>query len=82
MIYSERLEEFYEMLAYHYYEGEDWKKALGYLSKAGDKFAAAFANQEALDYYAQAQEVCGKLGPSALTASLRLAKRVNRIIKA
>jgi predicted ATPase len=23
-IYPERLEEFYEMLAYHYYEGQDW----------------------------------------------------------
>jgi class 3 adenylate cyclase/tetratricopeptide (TPR) repeat protein len=75
MIYSERLEEFYEMLAYHYYEGEDWEKALEYLSKAGDKFAAAFANQEALDYYAQAQEVCGKLGASCLATSVDLAKR-------
>ncbi|UCG79883.1 MAG: tetratricopeptide repeat protein, partial [Desulfobacterales bacterium] len=49
--------------------------ALEYLSKAGDKFAAAFANQEALDYYAQAQEACGKLGASWLATSVDLAKR-------
>jgi tetratricopeptide (TPR) repeat protein len=74
-IYPERLEEFYEMLAYHYYEGEDWAKALEYLAKAGDKLAAAYANQEALDYYARALEVCKKLGTSALTESVDLAKR-------
>jgi predicted ATPase len=74
-IYPERLEEFYEMLAYHYYEGEDWTKALEYLAKAGDKAKAAFANQEALDFYGQALEVCKKLGDSALATSLDLAKR-------
>jgi len=50
-IYPERLEEFYEMLAYHYYTAQNWTKALNYLVRAGDKVAAAYANQEALDYY-------------------------------
>jgi class 3 adenylate cyclase/tetratricopeptide (TPR) repeat protein len=40
-IYPERLEEFYEMLAYHCYEGEDWEKALEYLAKTGDKLTTA-----------------------------------------
>jgi class 3 adenylate cyclase/tetratricopeptide (TPR) repeat protein/ribosomal protein L40E len=74
-IYPERLEEFYEMLAYHYYEGEDWAKALEYLAKAGDKFAAAYANQEALDSYAKALEVCEILGESTLETSGEVAKR-------
>jgi tetratricopeptide (TPR) repeat protein len=74
-IYPERLEEFYEMLAYHCYEGEVWLKALEYLEKAGDKFAAAYANQEALDYYAKALEVCGKIGALALEKSSEVAKR-------
>jgi tetratricopeptide (TPR) repeat protein len=82
-IYPERLEEFYEMLAYHCYEGESWTKAFEYLAKAGDKFAAAYANQEALDYYAKALEVSGKMGNSALAKSVKLAKKrgmVNSLI--
>jgi class 3 adenylate cyclase/tetratricopeptide (TPR) repeat protein len=74
-IYPERLEEFYEMLAYHYREGEDWTKALDYLVKAGDKFTAAYANMEALDYYARALEVCEKLGTSAFTKSAEVARK-------
>jgi class 3 adenylate cyclase/tetratricopeptide (TPR) repeat protein len=82
-IYPERLEEFYEMLAYHYYEGEDWGKALKYQAKAGDKATAAYANQEALDYYARALEVCGKLGTSALAKSVDVSQKrgmVNSLI--
>jgi class 3 adenylate cyclase/tetratricopeptide (TPR) repeat protein len=74
-VYPERLEEFYEMLAYHCYEGEDWPKALSYLAKAGDKATGAFANREALDYYARALEVCKKLGASTLSKSVELAKK-------
>jgi class 3 adenylate cyclase/tetratricopeptide (TPR) repeat protein len=73
--YPERLEEFYEMLAYHYYEGQDWTKALNYLAMAGDKAAAAYANREALDYYARALEVCHKLGASALKKSTDVARK-------
>jgi tetratricopeptide (TPR) repeat protein len=82
-IYSERLEEFYEMLAYHCCEGEDWEKSLEYLAKAGDKFTAAYANQEALDYYAKALNVSGKLDKAALAKSVELAKKrgmVNSLI--
>jgi class 3 adenylate cyclase/tetratricopeptide (TPR) repeat protein len=74
-IYPKRLEEFYERLAYHYYEGQDWAKALNYLAKAGDKVVAAYANREALDYYARALEVCDKLGASALTKSADVARK-------
>jgi tetratricopeptide (TPR) repeat protein len=63
------------MLAYHYYEGQDWTKALEYLAKAGDKATAAYANQEALDYYARALGVCEKLGPMALATTVDLLKR-------
>jgi class 3 adenylate cyclase/tetratricopeptide (TPR) repeat protein len=74
-IYPEKLEEFYEMLGYHYYEGQDWLKALEYLEKAGDRLAAAYANQEALHYYDQAIEVCGKLGKSSLRTSVSLTRK-------
>ena len=55
--YASRLAENYEVLAYHYSEGEEWGKALEYLVKAADKAAATFANRDALDYYARAIEV-------------------------
>jgi tetratricopeptide (TPR) repeat protein len=82
-IYPERLEEFYEMLAYHCYEGENWAKAFDYLEKAGDKFASAYANQEALDYYDKALEVGAKMGNASLVKSAELAKKrgmVNSLI--
>jgi len=74
-LYADRLSENYEALAHHYYEGEDWAKALDYQVQAGDKAAASYANQDALDYYAQALEVCAKLGAPALETAASVAQR-------
>jgi tetratricopeptide (TPR) repeat protein len=74
-LYADRLPEQYETLAYHYSHGEEWPKALQYLEKAGDKATAAYANQDALDFYARALEVCAKLGDSALAASATVAQK-------
>ena len=48
--YADRLPEQYEALAHHYYEAQDWEKALDYLAKAADKAAAAYANHDALTF--------------------------------
>ena len=64
-LYADRLPEQYEALAHHYYEGQDWEKALEYLEKAGDKAVAAFANQDALDYYRRALEAADHVGGNA-----------------
>ncbi len=61
-LFADRLAEHYETLAHHYSEGQDWEKALDYLGKAGDKAAAAYANQDALEFYGRALDVCAKLG--------------------
>ncbi|MGH8972501.1 MAG: ATP-binding protein [Acidimicrobiia bacterium] len=74
-LYGDRLVEHYETLAHHYSEGRDWDKALDYLAKAGDKAAAAFANQDALDFYAHALEVAETLGGEALASSPSIAAR-------
>ena len=74
-VYPEKLEEFYEMLGYHYYEGENWSKALEYLEKAGDRLAAAYANQEALHFYEKAINVSGKIGVSSLRSSVNLTRK-------
>jgi class 3 adenylate cyclase/tetratricopeptide (TPR) repeat protein len=74
-LYGDRLAEHYEVLAHHYYEGQDWEKALQYLEKAGDKTSAAFANQDALGFYGRALEVCETLGEQAVPTSISLAAR-------
>jgi tetratricopeptide (TPR) repeat protein len=82
-LYADRLSEQVEMLAHHYYQGEAWDKALAYLVKAGGKAAAAYANHDALDYYAQALEVCDKLVPAPLETVADVANKrgmVNMVI--
>jgi class 3 adenylate cyclase/tetratricopeptide (TPR) repeat protein/regulation of enolase protein 1 (concanavalin A-like superfamily) len=56
-LYSSRIEEYYEELAYHYSRSDDEQKALHYLVKAGDKSREAFANEEAISYYSRALEL-------------------------
>src|SRR5581483_2824099 len=65
-LYIDRIAEHHETLAHHYSQAEDWEKALDYLEKAGDKASAAFANQQAIDYYTRALEACAILGPRTL----------------
>jgi len=73
-LYAGRLAEQYEALAYHYYEGQEWEKALDYLVKSGDKAVASYSNQEALEYYDRAIGVCGKVGDSALSTAAAAAQ--------
>ncbi len=53
-IYADRLEEFHEMLAYHYSRSDDTEKAIGYLRLSGDKAARSYSNREAINYYREA----------------------------
>lgn len=54
VLFADRLEEFYALLAYHYARAEDWEKAQYYLVKAGDQAGKVAADAEALAYYRQA----------------------------
>ena len=74
-LYADRLPEHYEALAHHYYEAQDWKKALDYLVKAGDKAAAAYANQDAVAFYGRGIEACEQLGDDRLATATELAHR-------
>ncbi|MGH7898026.1 MAG: ATP-binding protein, partial [Candidatus Binatia bacterium] len=55
-LYADRLGEYCEMLAHHYFEGDDRPKAFEYLLRAGDKAAATFANAEVLYFLDRALE--------------------------
>jgi ABC-type oligopeptide transport system substrate-binding subunit len=46
-----RLEEHYELLAYHYVQSGNAEKADEYLSQAGDRTRGLYAHQEAINYY-------------------------------
>ncbi|MCP4603556.1 MAG: protein kinase [Proteobacteria bacterium] len=56
-IFGDRLDEFVERLAIHYREGGERSKAVDYLIRAGDKVAADYSHQAALDYYLNALEL-------------------------
>lgn len=47
-LYSERLEEHYELLAYHYEKSGNIRQAIAYLFKAGEKASLNYANETAL----------------------------------
>jgi tetratricopeptide (TPR) repeat protein len=53
-IFSDRLEELYPVVAYHYAKAEDWNKAQEYLFKAGDRAGSIAADAEALEHYRKA----------------------------
>jgi len=55
-LYSSRMEEYYEEMAYHYSRSNILEKAVEYLIKAGDKSRKAFANHQAITYYNETLE--------------------------
>jgi tetratricopeptide (TPR) repeat protein len=60
-LYAERLEEFYEMLAYHYARGEGLEKASQYLKLSGIKAARNHSLWEAYGCYKEALAVRSRL---------------------
>jgi len=56
-IYTDRLEEFYEMLAYHFSKSENIEKAFQYLKLSGLKAAEKHSLVEALSHYKEAKYV-------------------------
>jgi class 3 adenylate cyclase/tetratricopeptide (TPR) repeat protein len=61
-LYPDRLEEFLDVLAYHFRNGLSSDKALDYSIRAGNRAQATFANQAAIEYFKKALELCPKFG--------------------
>lgn len=59
-VFSDRIYEFYGMLAYHYSIAENFIKAEEYLIKAGQEALKSSASQEALHYYQTALQLYQK----------------------
>jgi len=60
-LYSERLDEFYEILAYHYSESDKLEKAYLYLKLSGSKATRNYSNWEAFHFYKEAIKVLNQL---------------------
>ena len=60
-LYAGNLEEFYEVLAYHYLKAGNHIKAYQYLVQAGDAASRKYAYAESRLHYAQALEAMAKL---------------------
>jgi tetratricopeptide (TPR) repeat protein len=60
-LYPERLEEFYEMLAYHYARGEGLEKASQYLKLSGSKAARNHSLWEAYGFYKEALALLNRM---------------------
>ena len=62
-LYAERLEEFYERLAYHFDQGQVWDKAVKYRVRAGLKARHNYSIQAAMDNFNRAKEILEKHEP-------------------
>ncbi len=56
-IFSDRIYEFYGMLAFHYSRGDEMEKAEEYLLKAGEEALKAAASYEALNYFKEGMKL-------------------------
>lgn len=56
-MFTDRLADFYGMLAYHYSRANELAKAEAYLFKAGDEAARSAASSEALEYFREASRL-------------------------
>ena len=63
-LYPDRLEEFYEMLAYHYARGEGLEKASQYLTLSGNKAVRRNSAWEASSFYKEALATLRRLPES------------------
>jgi tetratricopeptide (TPR) repeat protein len=64
-LYAERLEEFYEMLAYHYSRSDSLEKACRYSRLSGKKAEGNYAHREACDFYKGALDLLNQLSETA-----------------
>jgi len=60
-IYADRLEEFFEMLAYHYSKSDNLDKAYQYLKFSSKKAAESYSHKESVAFFKQAINVLDKM---------------------
>ena len=78
-LYAERLEEYYEVLAYHYGRSGNKDKAVEYLDLANQKAAKANAMEEAKRYFDEAMTLLDTLPETEGNQHRRIALLVNQV---
>jgi class 3 adenylate cyclase len=78
-LYPARIEEFYEMLAYHYSRSDNFEKACHYLELSGDKVIRNHSASEAFSYYKDAMEALKKF-PASEDSTQKLLAIVHKIL--
>jgi len=76
-LYGEKLEENYELLAYHYVRSTKDEKAFDYLTLAGDKSSKIYSTEDAIGYYEEALKRLDKMPDTRANKE----KRVDIFIK-
>jgi len=71
-LYLKRLEEFYEILAYHYQRSDNREKAAEYLMLAAKKAAYRFAGEEAMVFSEEALKILDNLPSTEENEKLRI----------
>jgi class 3 adenylate cyclase/tetratricopeptide (TPR) repeat protein len=79
-LYPENLEEYYELLAYHYVRSDNPDKALAYLDLANQKAARFNAMEEALAYFEEAMKLLDSLPETQANQERRISLVVNQIM--
>jgi class 3 adenylate cyclase/tetratricopeptide (TPR) repeat protein len=77
-LYADRLEEYYELLAYHYLRSDNKEKALGYLDLANQKAAKLNAMEAAKSYFDQGMDLLDTLPDSEGKSTRRISIVVNQ----
>ncbi len=60
-LYTDRLHDFYELLAFHYEKAENWEKAAEYLGRSGNKNKQIFSKEESEGFFQRKEEAIQKL---------------------
>jgi class 3 adenylate cyclase/ribosomal protein L40E len=77
-LYPERIEEYYELLAYHYARSANTAKALEYLDLSNQKAAKACAMEEAKAYFDEAMQLLDTLPDNEENRQRRISLLVNQ----
>jgi tetratricopeptide (TPR) repeat protein len=81
-LYSERLEEYHELLAYHYVRSDNKEKAVHYLDLANQKAARATAVSDAKAFFDEAMRILDLLPDHSENRERRISMLVNQWIVA
>jgi len=79
-LYSERLEEYYELLGYHYTRSENREKAIEYLHLSNQKAAKAYAIEAARAHFDDAMRLLDAIPDSEANRERRVSLLINQAV--